>query len=123
VETLNEIHESGFEIAVLLSGKTLLLDNKIYEKCDDFFVDFAETSEESNIDTKVRVELHALVEKLLHYNKPIVANSLMSWTSLELVVSSGISYVSSDVFAPYDAMFRPLNEKNLDRMKAMKERK
>jgi len=123
LETLNEVHESGFEVAVLLSGKTLLLDSKIYEKCDDFFVDFAETSEESNIDTKVRVELHALVEKLLRYNKPIVANSLMSWTSLELVVSSGISYVSSDVFAPYDAMFRPLNEKNLDRMKAMKERK
>jgi hypothetical protein len=46
VETLNEIHESGFEVAVLLSGKTLLLDSKIYEKCDAFFVDFAESSEE-----------------------------------------------------------------------------
>jgi len=123
VETLNEIHEAGFEVAILLSGKTLLLDGKIYEKCDAFFVDFAQTSEETNMDTKIRVELHALVEKLLHYNKPIVANSLMSWTALELVVSSGISYISSDVFAPYDAMFRPLNEKNLDRVKAMKERK
>jgi hypothetical protein len=123
VETLNEIHEAGFEVAILLSGKTLLLDSKIYEKCDAFFVDFAETSEETNMDTKIRVELHALVEKLLHYNKPIIANSLMSWNAIELVVSSGIAYVSSDVFAPYDAMFRPLNDRNLDRMKAMKERK
>jgi hypothetical protein len=63
------------------------------------------------MDTKIRVELHALVEKLLHYNKPIIANSLMSWNAIELVVSSGISYVSSDVFAPYDAMFRPLNDR------------
>jgi hypothetical protein len=47
LETLNEIHEAGFEVAILLSGKTLLLDSKIYEKCDAFFVDFAETSEES----------------------------------------------------------------------------
>jgi hypothetical protein len=123
IETLNEIHEAGFEVAILLSGKTLLLDSKIYEKCDAFFVDFAQTSEETNMDTKIRVELHALVEKLLHYNKPIVANSLMSWTALELVVSSGIAFISSDVFAPYDAMFKPLNERNLERMKAMKERK
>jgi hypothetical protein len=123
LETLNEIHESGFEVAILLSGKTLLLDSKIYEKCDAFFVDFGESSDEGNMDTKIRVELHALVEKLLHYNKPIVANSLMSWTSLELVVSSGIAFISSDIFAPYDAMFRPINDKALDRMKAMKERK
>jgi hypothetical protein len=123
VETLNEIHESGFEVAVLLSGKTLLLDSKIYEKCDAFFVDFGESSEEGGLDTKIRVELHALVEKLLHYNKPIIANSLMSWNALELVVSSGIAYVSSDIFAPYDAMFRPINDKALDRLKAMKERK
>ena len=123
LDSLAEMHQSGFQVAVLLSGKTLLLDSKIYEKCDAFFVDFAETSEETNMDTKIRVELHALVEKLLHYNKPIVANSLMSWNAIELVVSSGIAYVSSDVFAPYDAMFRPLNEKNLNRMKTMRERK
>jgi hypothetical protein len=101
----------------------LLLDTKIYEKCDAFFVDFGESSEEGGLDTKIRVELHALVEKLLHYNKPIIANSLMSWNALELVVSSGIAYVSSDIFAPYDAMFRPINDKALDRLKAMKERK
>jgi hypothetical protein len=59
---------------------------KIYEKCDAFFVDFGESSEEGGLDTKIRVELHALVEKLLHYNKPIIANSLMSWNALELVV-------------------------------------
>ncbi|MCH4210989.1 MAG: hypothetical protein LKF58_04395 [Bacilli bacterium] len=120
IETLTEIKEAGFKIAILLSGKSLLLDSKIYSFCDAFFVDFEDNQDDTNMDTKIRSELHALVEKLLKYNKPIVANSLMSWNAIELVVGSGIVYISSDVFAPYDTMFRPLNEKSEERLVSMK---
>jgi hypothetical protein len=120
LEELQQIKDAGFHLAILLSGKSLLLDSKVYEKCDTFFVDFADSQDETTMDTKIRSELHALVEKLLKYEKPIIANSLMSWNAIELVVRSGISYLSSDAFAPYETMFRPLNDKNVERVLSMK---
>lgn len=122
-EMLDGIHDAGFSVAFLLNGNALLLEASLYAKADAFFVDFQATSDENNVDTKVRSELHALVEKLLKYQKPIIANSLMSWNAVDLVVASGLLYISSDVFAPYDAMFRPINDKNIERVRAMKERK
>jgi hypothetical protein len=108
---------------LLLSGKSLMLDASIYGKCDAFFVDFADSADETNMDTKIRSELHALVEKLLKYGRPIIANSVMSWNAIELLVGSGLSYLSSDVFAPYETIFKPLNDKNVERIAQMKERK
>jgi hypothetical protein len=75
------------------------------------------------MDTKVRSALHALVERLLKYKKPIVAANLMSWNAIELVVGSGIDYISSDLFAPYDTMFRPVISRSVDRIKTMKQRR
>jgi hypothetical protein len=120
LEELQQVKDAGFHLAILLSGKSLLLDNKVYEKCDAFFVDFADSQDETTMDTKIRSELHALVEKLLKYGKPIIASSLMSWNAIELVVRSGISFLSSDAFAPYETMFRPLNDKNVERVLSMK---
>lgn len=121
--SLDEIKNNGFGVAILLSGKSLMLDASIYAKCDAFFVDFADSADETNMDTKIRSELHALVEKLLKYGHPIIANSVMSWNAIELLVGSGLSYLSSDVFAPYETIFKPLNDKNVERIAQMKERK
>lgn len=121
--SIKDIHDAGFLVTVTLSGKALLLDPSILEVMDGFFVDFSSPDDESNMDTKIRSQLHALVEKLLKYHKPIIANSLMSWNAIELVVGSGIDYVSSDTFCPYGEMLIPITEKNEARLLAMAERK
>lgn len=116
-----ELKKNGFGIAISLGDKALALDSSIYAACDAFFVNFSSSG--GGMDTKIRSELHALVEKLLKYKQPIIGSNLMNWTALELVVGSGITYISSDVFSNYETMFKPINEKNLARIKAMKDRK
>jgi hypothetical protein len=123
LSALKDIHDAGFLVTVMISGKTLLLDPTILEVMDGFFVDFSSPEDETNMDTKIRSQLHALVEKLLKYRKPIIANSLTSWNAIELVVGSGIDYVSSDTFCPYGEMLVPITEKNEARLLAMAERK
>jgi len=120
---IGALKKTNFGFGIMLSGKSLSLDNEIYSACDVFFVDFSSGGDESNMDTKVRSALHALVEKLLKYKKPIIAANLMSWNAIELVVGSGINFISSDIFAPYDTMFRPIITKSVDRIKMMKQRK
>jgi hypothetical protein len=119
VALLNSLERVGFSIALSLNDKTLILDHSIYECFDYFFVDFS-SGEENNMDTRIRSELHALVERLLKFKKPIIGSNLMNWNSLELVVGSGINYISSDVFAPYEIMFKPITPKNVAKIKAMK---
>ncbi len=116
------LKRNGFGFAIQMQGKSLALDNKLYSCADAFFVDFS-LREDSNMDTSIRSELHALVEKLMRYKKPIVGINLMNWNAIELVVGSKLEYISSDCFAPYETMFKPLNSKNVERIKAMVNRK
>jgi hypothetical protein len=115
-----EIKDLGYKLALYISGKTLTLDSGVYKMFDYFFIDFS--GEGSNLDTKIRSELHALVEKLLKYKKPIIGSNLMDWNSIELVVGSGIDYISSDVFAPYDPMLKPITAKNAEKIRLMAQR-
>lgn len=119
---LATIKKNGFGFAIYLQGKALALDRSLYAASDAFFVDFS-SREDSNMDTAIRSELHALVEKLMRYKKPIIGINLMNWNAIELVVGSKVEYISSDAFAPYEMMFKPLNTKNVDRIKGMVDRK
>lgn len=119
LDKLHEIKLAGFGIGVSLSGHTLILEQSILKQMSVFIVDFVSSSEGEKLDTEIRSQLHSLVEKLLKYKMPIVASSLKSWSSLELVVGSGIVYISSDVFAPYSEMLLPVNDKNEKRLLAI----
>ena len=72
------------------------------------------------MDMAIRSQLHALVERLLKYKRIFVGTDLPDWNAIELVVGSGIDYVASDVFGPYQSGFVPLNEKDELRLKEMK---
>lgn len=123
LQEIAALKKAGFGFGITLSGKSLSLDSEIYGVCDIFFVDFASSGDENTIDTRVRSALHALVERLLKYKKPIIGSNLMGWNAIELVVGSGIDYITSDIFAPYDTMFRPVTSKSVDKIKMMKQRK
>lgn len=116
------LKRNGFGFAIYLKGKSLALDKSIYGECDAFFVDFSSRIE-NNMDTAIRSELHALVERLIRYKKPIIGTNLMNWNAIELVVGSKLEYISSDSFAPYEAMFKPINSKSIARIKGMIEPK
>lgn len=120
IEGIEAVKEAGYGIAFVLRGKTLTVESRLLAYGDAFFVDFSSSEDDAGLDTAIRSQLHALVEKLLKYKKPIVATNLTNWNALELVVGSGIDTISSDVFTPYAPSLTPIIDKNETRILALK---
>lgn len=123
IANLRKIKASGYHLAIEVAGSSLQLDNNIYSEMDFFFVDFSTSTDKRGMDTQIRSQLHALVERLLKYKKPIVGNYLFNWNAIELVVGSGIQYLSSEAIAPFDQMLKPLGNKVHEKLKVLQERK
>lgn len=120
LENVKGIKDAGYGLAYQVSGKNLNIEPRLLSEADGFFVDFSSNDDDVVLDTAIRSQLHALVEKLLKYRKPIIGSNLANWNALELVVGSGLEYISSDVFAPYSPALAPINDKNETRILALK---
>ncbi len=121
-EGLRVLRGLGCQIALLAEGQSLLLDDSFHSLADYFFADFSiSDGGAQRVDTKIRSRLHGLVEKLLRYKKPIVASGIGSWSSMELLVRSGIDYVSGEPIGPWGTMVKPLQEKTKKRLKSLRE--
>lgn len=119
---LVELKTKGYNVALFLDDKRLNLTDNIYARCDSFFIDFAESTGDVS-GAKIRSQISALVDKLVKFDKPIIATNLTSWMSIEMVVGAGIDYISSDAFSPYDDNLKPINKRSLDRLYGISERK
>ena len=113
IEDLRQIKAKGYDVGVLLEQSELTLPSEIYGVFDYFVVSFSFAGNASEMDSRIRAKLHSLVERLLKYHKPIVATDIQGWASIELLVRSGMNYVSSQDLDPYDPMILPLAQKSL----------
>ena len=121
VGDMRAIKAKGYEIALMLNSNQLQLPPVIYSAFDYFICSFAsENASAEGSSTRLRSHLHSLVEKLLKYNKPIIASDFDGWPAVELMVRSGLEYISSESFAPYDVMMTPINPKTIKRIRDMK---
>ena len=118
VDSLNSLRNYGFELALSLKDKNLLLDDKIYFLFHYFVVGSA-MMEEVKHNNRIRLSLYALIESLLKYNRPIIATDLEGWQAVELIIKSGISYISSDVVAPSNDMLLPVDRKKMEKVVQM----
>ena len=66
-----------------------------------------------------RLSIHTLAEQLLKYKKPIIANGVEGWQAIELIVNSGIEYISSETLSPSSPLILPLDKKRLERLKML----
>ena len=117
LEYMKLVKVKGYEVGLFIDTQELKLPPRLYGAFDYFVVGFAFAGSASDMDALVRSQLHALVEKLLKYHRPIIATDVEGWASIELIVSSGMRYVSSETFAPYDLMMNPPSPKSLKRIK------
>ena len=118
IEYMKLIRVKGYEVGLYINSDSLKLTPRLYAAFDYFAVGFAAKGRStSDMDALVRSQLHSLAEKLLKYNKPIIATDVEGWAAIELIVSSGLRYVSSETFAPYDLMMNPPSPKSLKRIK------
>ncbi len=120
VEDMRLIRAKGYEVGLLLKEGELLLPPEIYSAFDYFICEFAFAGSAAEMDALNRSRLHGLVEKLLKYRKPIIATDIEGWPSIELLVRSGVRYISSESFAPYDPMILPLPPKSVRRINDFK---
>jgi EAL domain-containing protein (putative c-di-GMP-specific phosphodiesterase class I) len=118
INALTNLKNQGFELALSLKDKNLLLDDKVYFLFHYFVVGSA-MMEEVKHNNRIRLSLYALIESLLKYNRPIIATDLEGWQAVELIFKSGISYISSDVVAPSNDMLLPVDKKKMEKVVQM----
>lgn len=116
--TLKNLKIDGYQIALLLNDKNLLLDDSVYHLFNYYVVGSAMLGAIRK-NNRIRLSTYALIESLLKYNKPIIATDLESWQSLELIIESGIYLISSEVIAPSNDMLLPLEKKKMEKVKQM----
>ena len=119
--SLLNIKDHGFSIAMLMKDKNLLLDTSVYENFDYFIVG-SRMIGEIKVSNRSRLSIHSLIEQLLKYNKPIIATDLESWQAIELIIKSGISVISTEVVSPSNDMLLPIERKRMDKLKEMDEK-
>lgn len=117
ISDLKSIKSKGYKIALWLQEGDRSLPNEVYAEYDYFICSFAKPKEGTSSNTAIRSKLHSLVEKLLKFGKPIIANDIDDWGALELIVRSGLRYISSDVFAKYSEEIKPVSTKSIRRVK------
>ena len=121
IHTLDNLREKGFELALSLKDKNLLLNDKVYFMFHYFVVGSA-MMEEVKENNRIRLSLYALIESLLKYNRPIIATDLEGWQAVELIIKSGINYISSDAISASNDMLLPIEKKKMEKVTAMAEK-
>ena len=118
IDEITRIKAKGHGVGLLINKPELGLSELIYSVFDHFICSFASSSSVTmDNDDRVRILLHALPERLLRYDKPIVISDLESWSAIGLVIHSGLTLLSSEQIGKFDEMIEPLPPKILKKLK------
>ena len=117
-DSLKELRRNGFELAMLMKDKNLLLDPSVYYNFD-YFVAGSMMIGEIKKNNRIRLSIHSLIESLLKYHRPIIATDLEGWQSIELIIKSGVSIVSSETISSSNDMLLPLEKKKIEKLITM----
>ena len=116
--SLKKLRNSGYELAMLMKDKNLLLDPSVYYNFD-YFVAGSMMISEIRKNNRIRLSIHSLIESLLKYHRPIIATDLEGWQAIELIIKSGVNIVSSETISSSNDMLLPLEKKKIDKLIAM----
>ena len=116
--SLKSLRTDGFELAMLMKDKNLLLDPSVYYNFD-YFVAGSMMIGEIKKNNRIRLSIHSLIESLLKYHRPIIATDLEGWQSIELIIKSGVNIVSSETISSSNDMLLPLEKKKIEKLITM----
>ncbi|MBO7573529.1 MAG: hypothetical protein J6T25_01935 [Bacilli bacterium] len=117
-DSLKSLRTDGFELAMLMKDKNLLLDSSVYYNFD-YFVAGSMMIGEIRKNNRIRLSIHSLIESLLKYHRPIIATDLEGWQAIELIIKSGVDIVSSETISPSNDMLLPLEKKKEEKLITM----
>ena len=114
-DSLKSLRKDGFELAMLMKDKNLLLDPSVYYNFD-YFVAGSMMIGEIRKNNRIRLSIHSLIESLLKYHRPIIATDLEGWQAIELIIKSGVSIVSSETISSSNDMLLPIEKKRVEKL-------
>ena len=117
-DSLKELRDKHYELAMLMKDKNLLLDPSVYYNFD-YFVAGSMMIGEIRKNNRIRLSIHSLIESLLKYHRPIIATDLEGWQAIELIIKSGVSIVSSETISSSNDMLLPLDKKKVEKLITM----
>ena len=119
IEAIMTFKSKGYEVGLLLNDNEAALSSHMYETFDYFLLSVASHVTDNKLQNRQLPSFQALIEKLLRYNKPIIAIDIPSMSLVEYVIKLGVDIVSGDPIAPFDENVLPLNSKIITKLKNM----
>ena len=119
IEVIKTFKSKGYEVALHLNDNEAALTNTVYEAFDAYLISVSSHISSNKSQNRQLPSFQALIEKLLRYNKPIIAIDIPSWSLVEYVIKLGVEIVSSEAIAPRDENVLPINKKSIVRLKNM----
>ena len=117
VETLVNLKEHEFSLALVVRRKESLLTNEIMQLFDMFIIDSELTRACRKLGRPILI-VHSIVEEFKNYQKDIIAYDLDTINSLYLLTKMGINLVSSSLISQSDEMILPIDAKKLEKVMA-----
>lgn len=119
IDIIRNFKSKGYSVALEIDDDILTLSPNLYGVFDYFNLSVATHIAKKSTGSSLPT-FQGLIEKLLHYEKPLVALDIQSWDILELVYRLGISRICSDAVALPAENIMPLQKKTLTKIKNLK---
>lgn len=120
INSIRSFKSKGYAVALEIDDAILTLSPKLYSSFDYFNLSVATHISKKNAGRNLP-SFQGLIEKLLHYEKPIVALDIQSWDIVELVYRLGVSYICSDAIAQPAENILPLQRKIINKIRNLKQ--
>lgn len=119
ISTIRSFKSKGYRVALQIDDEILTLTPSVYSLFDYFNLSVASHIEKKNAGSQLPT-FQGLIEKLLHYQIPIVATNIPNWDIVELVYKLGVNIIGSDAIALPDQNILPLPKKIIAKIKNLK---
>lgn len=115
INSFKNLKEHGYNIALFIDKKELLLTNALM-KLFDFFILDSELVNACRKGGRSILIMHTLIDSLKGYSDKIIAYGLDTINAMYLIYKMGIKYMSSNLISQSDEMILPLEKKKTNKV-------
>ena len=119
IDQIRSFKSKGYAVALEIDDDILTLSPTLYGTFDYFNLSVATHISKKNAGRNLP-SFQGLIEKLLHYEKPIIALDIQSWDIVELVYRLGVVNICSDAIATPAENIMPLSRKIVNKIRNLR---
>ena len=115
INIIKDVQRKGHEVAVRCINGGFKIKTELGQVIDSFFVDL-NLEENVKADSKSYIASHPFLDRLYQFHKPIIEVNAKSFSEVELLYRSGLTYFSSDAIQGYTEMIDKLDKKIIKKL-------